>query len=312
MTQKEKIELLKNTISFLYEKEGRSKSYISRLLNVDRKILSKKIIEWNLTKANISYMTPSTEKFLNKNKQLIISRLNDNIFITEIARELNVDRKKIYNIIEKDKELNNYYKQYQKRMKDFHEERIEKQKEESIYNYSFEELDNEIWEEIMGYDGYYVSNMGRIKKYVKTYDTFMLKNLSLSNVDKNRYYVALTTIDGKTRNLQVARLVGFAFVEGHSEEKNTINHIDKNTLNNMASNLEWVSQSENNKHAYDTGRSKVKSYQKNGKFKKIILNDTYEFKTIKALAKFCGVSETQMQRYISNECKHNYKIEFIY
>ena len=31
------------------------------------------------------------------------------------------------------------------------------------------------------------------------------------------------------------------------EEKNTINHIDKNTLNNMASNLEWVSQSENNK-----------------------------------------------------------------
>lgn len=312
MTQKEKIELLKNTISFLYEKEGRSKSYISRLLDVDRKILSKKIIEWNLTKANISYMTPSTEKFLNKNKQLIISRLNDNIFITEIARELNVDRKKIYNIIEKDKELNNYYKQYQKRMKDFHEERIEKQKEESIYNYSFEELDNEIWEEIMGYDGYYVSNMGRIKKYVKTYDTFMLKNLSLSNVDKNRYYVALTTIDGKTRNLQVARLVGFAFVEGHSEEKNTINHIDKNTLNNMASNLEWVSQSENNKHAYDTGRSKVKSYQKNGKFKKIILNDTYEFKTIKALAKFCGVSETQMQRYISNECKHNYKIEFIY
>lgn len=312
MTQKEKIELLKNTISFLYEKEGRSKSYISRLLDVDRKILSKKIIEWNLTKANISYMTPSTEKFLNKNKQLIISRLNDNIFITEIARELNVDRKKIYNIIEKDKELNNYYKQYQKRMKDFHEERIEKQKEESIYNYSFEELDNEIWKEIMGYDGYYVSNMGRIKKYVKTYDTFILKSLSLSNVDKNRYYVSLTTIDGKTRNLQVARLVGFAFVEGYSEEKNTINHIDKNTLNNMASNLEWVSQSENNKHAYDTGRSKVKSYQKNGKFKKIILNDTYEFKTIKALAKFCGVSETQMQRYISNECKHNYKIEFIY
>lgn len=312
MTQKEKIELLKNTISFLYEKEGRSKSYISRLLDVDRKILSKKIIEWNLTKANISYMTPSTEKFLNKNKQLIISRLNDNIFITEIARELNVDRKKIYNIIEKDKELNNYYKQYQKRMKDFHEERIEKQKEESIYNYSFEELDNEIWKEIMGYDGYYVSSMGRIKKYVKTYDTFILKSLSLSNVDKNRYYVSLTTIDGKTRNLQVARLVGFAFVEGYSEEKNTINHIDKNTLNNMASNLEWVSQSENNKHAYDTGRSKVKSYQKNGKFKKIILNDTYEFKTIKALAKFCGVSETQMQRYISNECKHNYKIEFIY
>ena len=36
MTQKEKIEMLKETITFLYEKEGRSKSYISRLLCVDR------------------------------------------------------------------------------------------------------------------------------------------------------------------------------------------------------------------------------------------------------------------------------------
>ena len=47
-------------------------------------------------------------------------------------------------------------------------------------------------------------------------------------------------------------------------------------------------------------------------FKKIILNDMYEFKTITALAKFCGVSWTQMNRYIANECKHDYKIEFIY
>ena len=70
MTQKEKIEMLKETITFLYEKEGRSKSYISRLLCVDRKTLVYKINEWGLIKANISYMKPSTLKFLNRNKQL--------------------------------------------------------------------------------------------------------------------------------------------------------------------------------------------------------------------------------------------------
>ena len=64
MTQKEKIEMLKETITFLYEKEGRSKSYISRLLCVDRKTLVYKINEWSLIKANISYMKPSTLKFL--------------------------------------------------------------------------------------------------------------------------------------------------------------------------------------------------------------------------------------------------------
>lgn len=39
MTQKDKIELLKDTIAYLYEKEGRSISYISRVLQLNRKEL---------------------------------------------------------------------------------------------------------------------------------------------------------------------------------------------------------------------------------------------------------------------------------
>ena len=41
----DKIIRLKNTISILYEKEGRSKSYISRLLELDRKLLINQIKE---------------------------------------------------------------------------------------------------------------------------------------------------------------------------------------------------------------------------------------------------------------------------
>ena len=62
MTHLEKIKTLESTIRFLYCKEGRSKSYIARLLEVDRKVLSIYINSLNLVKANVSYMTPSKQK----------------------------------------------------------------------------------------------------------------------------------------------------------------------------------------------------------------------------------------------------------
>ena len=52
MTQKEKINILKDTIVKLYEKEGRSIVYISELLNIDRKSLTTAINEWELIKAD--------------------------------------------------------------------------------------------------------------------------------------------------------------------------------------------------------------------------------------------------------------------
>ena len=75
MTNREKIDLLKSTIEFLYTKEGRPKSYIARLLEVDRKVLTGIINEWGLIQANTYHLTPSNKKFINKHKQLIKSRL---------------------------------------------------------------------------------------------------------------------------------------------------------------------------------------------------------------------------------------------
>lgn len=308
MTNREKIELLKDTICFLYEKEGRSKSYISRLLDLDRTLLTKIInTEWKLEKANKHYIKPSTEKFLNKNKEFIISKLRQNVTIKDIAKLLNVDTKVLYNLFDKDKQLNHEHKEYIKRMNKRHENRIEELKNNSGRVYDFEEIEGEEWKEILGYPNYFVSTEGRVKKYIKAYDSFILLSQCLSGQYADRYYVRI-----ENKNLQVARLVGFAFIDGHSEEKNTIDHKDNNPQNNKSSNLQWVSQSENNQLAYDRGRKKAIAYEKHGKFKKIILNGTYEFKTIRALAKFCGVSETQMHRYIDGETESNFKIEFIY
>ena len=119
MTNREKIELLKDTICFLYEKEGRSKSYISRLLDLDRTLLTKIInTEWKLEKANKHYMKPSTEKFLNKNKEFIIGKLRQDMPIKEIAKLLNVDRKVLYNLFDKNDELNHEHKEHGRKTKE--------------------------------------------------------------------------------------------------------------------------------------------------------------------------------------------------
>ncbi len=307
MTQKEKITLLKNTIVTMYEKEGRSKSYISRILEVDRKTLIGMINEWKLVQANISRLTPSNQKFANKHRQLIKSRLDNNISQVKIANELGVGRDYLRNIISKDEVLNKANQDYVHRLKVQAEENKENAMNMSNRDYHFEELEGEEWKEILGYDGYYISNMGRVKHYIKGYDKFILLKPYQNLKNYGRLYIRI-----QDKALQVSRLVGFAFVKGNSEEKNTIDHIDGDPTNNRADNLDWVSQSENNERAYKNGRTKNIAYSKNGRFKKIILDDKYEFSTITSLAKFLGVSHTQTQRYISGETKFSRNVEFIY
>lgn len=306
MTQKEKINLLKTTITFLYEKEGRSKSYISRLLELDRKALIISINEWDLTQANISYLNPSNQKFVNKYRQLIKSRLDNNISKADIAIELNVGRDYLGDMIAKDKVLDKANKDYMSRKKLIINSKKQELMDYSTPTYITKDLKNEEWKEVLGYENYYVSNMGRIKKYIKSYDSYMAIKPHI-NISSQRQYVKL-----KDNNLSIARLVGFAFINEYSERNNTIDHIDGDFINNKASNLEWVSQSENNKRAYVNGRAINKAYSKNKKFKKLIVGNKYEFKTIRAFAQFCGVSETQGHRYISGECKCKYTIKFIY
>ena len=50
----------------------------------------------------------------------------------------------------------------------------------------------------------------------------------------------------------VSRLVALAWCDGHKEGY-TVNHIDGDTNNNNASNLEWVSISENIKKGFEEG-----------------------------------------------------------
>lgn len=294
-----KYEMLKNTIYQLYSKEGRSKSYISRLLELNRKTLTAYINNiWKLPKAEPHrYMRPSTQKFLNKHKQYIKFKLDKDITIEQIAEYLGCSVSLINTVVDYDSVLSKAKSDYINRIHLKHLDKINNLMDKSKFNYSFVDLDGEIWKEIFGYSGYYVSNMGRIKHYSKTYNAFRLLTPTINNVN-GRYYI---TVASKT--LSLPRLVAHTFVDGFSEDTNTVNHIDGDVSNNKAVNLEWVSQSDNNKHAYSVlGRSKVRG----GCSHRVILyKGNYEFKTVVAFAKFIGKSETQARRWLENPSKHD-------
>jgi hypothetical protein len=119
----------------------------------------------------------------------------------------------------------------------------------------------EIWKDIEGYEGkYQVSNLGRVKSLQrKVWNRYTWHDLPERILKpKKGYCYAVVTLcngNGKTKNHYVHRLVAYAFLYNVKEQ---VNHIDGNKLNNHLDNLEWVSQSENMKHAHNTGLLKVR------------------------------------------------------
>lgn len=297
MTNKEKCELLKNTIYQLYTKEGRTKVYISRLLEIDRRIVGQKIKEWNFPQNQSKmHLTPKNEKILNKYKQYIISQLGKDNTITNIAKEIEINNDTLFRLFKYDKTLQEVYEEWQKR-------NSEAKQSDSKILLKNNLIVGEIWKEILGYENYQVSNYGRIKtKYLN--EEILLRHCV--NPGSGRLQVVLSK-DNKSKTYQIARLVGFAFCEGHDENHNTINHKDGDITNNKSSNLEWVSQSENNFHSYrELNRKPVVS--RRFIFDKIIYKDKYEFKSIAALSRFMGKSETQVRRYLENPEKYDIKL----
>lgn len=70
--------------------------------------------------------------------------------------------------------------------------------------------------------------------------------------DGRGYHFVIIHSDGMRKPKKVHRIVAECFIP-NPENKPQVNHIDGDKDNNAASNLEWVTQSENMKHAYKMG-----------------------------------------------------------
>lgn len=118
----------------------------------------------------------------------------------------------------------------------------------------------EEWRDISGYEGLYmISNKGRIMSCIKWNGHEYVKEKRIingwvgesGNCNYKRKLVLLMK-NGERKYFKVHRLVAKTFLQ-NPENKEVVNHIDGNPLNNELSNLEWATQRENVNHAWKNG-----------------------------------------------------------
>lgn len=167
----------------------------------------------------------------------------------------------------------------------------------------------EEWKSITGYEGLYeVSNLGRVRstegkvtKNAQCTRVWKQRIMKIHYSKRNKGLNALADLwkDGKRKQLLIARLVAMEFCKGYAEGL-TVNHIDGNPLNNKAENLEWVSLSENIRHAYRTGLNKW------GRHCTLVdeRGNTHEFYSLQEASRFLG----RKPKYLSVAIGHGTKI----
>lgn len=177
----------------------------------------------------------------------------------------------------------------------------------------------EVWKPIKDYEGIYeISNLGRLKSLSRTIrmnngkqrnlKTKILKPISLGN-----YQGFQLTNDSGSKKFYTHRLVCAAFIGEPEGDCITVNHKDGDKYNNVLSNLEWTSYSDNLKHSYETGLNKntgershyskfseevveeVRRMYSTGNFKQSELSDIY------------GISRMQIHRIVKFKSRKNIK-----
>jgi len=148
-------------------------------------------------------------------------------------------------------------------------------------------LDGEIWKQVPNtIKTYFVSNLGRFKN---------ANGRIMENINPTIGGYKGCVMDNI--NYRLHRIVAQTFIE-NPENKEQVNHIDGNKLNNAVSNLEWVTNKENQIHKFQIGLEnnhtrKVGQYDLENNFIK-------EFPSIVSASKEIGVNKSGIQGVLSN------------
>jgi hypothetical protein len=157
-------------------------------------------------------------------------------------------------------------------------------------------LKDEIWKKVIIQNininndkEYFVSNLGRFKNS---------SGIIMDNYKVNEHGYIRVFIYNKTYALH--RLIAFTFLE-NPENKEQVNHIDGVKLNNSVSNLEWVTNKENQIHKYKIGLGnnftrKITQYD-------LEMNKITDFNSIVEASKTLNISPSNIKAVLYNKQK---------
>ena len=160
------------------------------------------------------------------------------------------------------------------------------------------------WYPIKGWEGLYEINKNGEVRNAKN------KNTIVGDINNCGYYRVSLYNQGQSKRYFRHRLVAEQFLD-KPEGKDFVNHIDGDKSNNSLENLEWVSQSENEKHAFENGLK-----QKTNKpfIIEFVNGDIKEYGNQYVCAKEIGCSQSSVKNWLNGQRnpRPSYGIKKIY
>lgn len=189
-------------------------------------------------------------------------------------------------------------------------------------------MQEEIWKDVIGYEGLYkVSNLGRVKslsrlKESRNYNgkySFNTKEIILSPGKDGGGYLrcALTDSNHVRKTHKVHRLVAYAFL--NLKNVQVVNHIDFNRANNNVNNLECCTSKENTQYSRDNNRYPKMKQSENHKcilkeansIKVICLDTNVVYDSISDAAKELGYKKSTLIHYLIGSRKNKTSLRYL-
>ena len=149
--------------------------------------------------------------------------------------------------------------------------------------------------QIPGYENYKISEYGIV------YSCYIHK-IKRTSLHRQGYLMVGLTKDGIEKKWLIHRLVALAHIDNPNGYR-YVNHIDGDKKNNHISNLEWVTSSDNQKHAYKNGLKIASRKMINNK----ILLDTSNgvfYNSIREAASIIGLEQSHLAQMLRGQVRN--------